>query len=166
MEGVFVVLWSAAPALFSVLMSAAALMLKGIDISLLNVDIGKYLLKWFMAGFVLDYVFPFVIVVGAVTAVYKFTAGNNLNLRHAFYGSLAFGALWEAAKHLFALYIAYSPSYRHSKLYGSLGAMMLLFGWIFSSTCLFLFIAAASKAAFDSGPARPSRRQQGNIGRA
>lgn len=161
-----VLMVSAAAALLSVLMSAAALILKGIDLSLLNVDIGKYLLKWFMAGFVLDYVFPFVIVVGAVTAVYKFTAGSNLNLRHAFYGSLAFGALWEAAKHLFALYIAYSPSYRQSSLYGSLGAVMLLFGWIFSSTCLFLFTAAASKAAFDRSPARPRRRQQGNIGRA
>ncbi len=153
-----VLMVSVAAALVSVLMSAAVRVIRGIDVSLLNVDIGKYFLDWFIAGFVLDYVFPFLMVVGAVTAVYKFTAGGNLNLRHAFYGSLAFTVLWEAAKRLFAVYITYSPSYRHSKVYGSLGAMMLLFGWIFSTTSLFLFTAAASKAAFDRGPARPRRR--------
>jgi len=101
---------------------------------------------YFLKAIALKYVFPFALVVTAVTVVFRIFSGPDLNIRYAFYGSLIFSFLWELAKQGFAFYLRYFPTY--NMLYGSLGAIMILLLWMFFTAAILLFSAAIARAAF------------------
>ncbi len=101
--------------------------------------------------------FPLILVVGGTAAAYKIVGGKMVTLLSAFYGSVIFTVLWEAAKLFFTWYIANFNSY--NKLYGPLGALMLLLLWIFYSACIFLFGASVTAAHAEhrgTGAANPN----------
>ena len=89
---------------------------------------------------------PFALMTLSVTLVYRMFSGTRLNLRYAFYGALCFTVLWEAGKQVFAWYVLNFPSY--NKIYGSLGAIMMLLLWFFYSANIFLLSASFTVAAY------------------
>lgn len=102
----------------------------------------------FIVLLLLKSLLPFVLMTLSVTLVYRMFSGAKLNLRYAFYGALCFTALWEAGKQLFAWYVLNFPSY--NKIYGSLGAIMMLLFWFFYSANIFLLSASFTVAAYRS----------------
>ncbi len=140
-----VVLIALVAAIASLTMTATARILKAIDIKVYGVDVADY----FIESITFKYVLPAAILIVSVAFVYRMFAGPNLNIRRAFAGSIMFTALWEAAKHLFALYIANFQTY--NRFYASLGALMILMAWIFFSVSIFLFSASYARASFSGG---------------
>jgi len=139
---VFVILLAVVAVFASILVTAGMGVIEGITLKVIGENASGYIVN----GLVLKYVFPFVLVVIAVTIVFKIFSGPDLNIRYAFYGSLIFSFLWEMAKQGFALYLRYFPTY--NRLYGSLGAIMILLLWMFFTAAIFLFSAAIARAAF------------------
>ncbi len=129
-------------ALFSIMVTAVAKVITELDTTVLGIDLGYYLIE----SLTLKYIMPFVIVVVAAAVVFRIFSGPHLNFRYALYGSLLFTVIWEIAKHLFALYISYFPSY--NKFYGSLGAIMVLLLWLFFTLSIFLFSASIARVAY------------------
>lgn len=129
--------------LISIGLPIAAEVLSKIKIAAFDIDISYYIAK----SITFKYFLPVVIMVIAVAFIFKIMVGKNIRTRHAILGSVMFSVLWEAAKHLFALYIAHFGSF--NKMYGSLGAIMIMLLWIFYSSVILLFSAefiAAVKA--------------------
>lgn len=121
--------------LISIGLPIAAEILSRIKISTLGIDLSYYIAK----SITFKYFMPVVMMVIAVAFIFKIMAGRNLKAKHAVLGSIIFSVLWEAAKHLFALYIAHFGSF--NKMYGSLGAIMILLLWIYYSAVILLFSA-------------------------
>lgn len=105
------------------------------QIAAFGIDISYYIAK----SITFKYFMPVVIMVIAVAFIFKIMVGRNLKARHAVLGSIIFSVLWEAAKHLFALYITHFGSF--NKMYGSLGAIMIMLLWVFYSSIILLFSA-------------------------
>ncbi len=139
-------------AFISIMMTAASVLLKEARVSFFGWDIFHYLIQ----SVIFKYVLPFLLVTFIVGLVYKIFSDSNMDLNHAFYGSLVFTSLWETAKHLFEWYILNFPSY--NKFYGSIGALMALLLWMFYSSNIFLFSASIAKAAYDRGGIRRNKR--------
>jgi membrane protein len=139
---VLVLLMAIFTALFSIMVTAAAKIITDLDTTVFGIDLGYYLIE----SLTLKYIMPFVIVVVAAAGVFRIFSGPHLNFRYALYGSLLFTVTWEIAKHLFALYISYFPSY--NKFYGSLGAIMVLLLWLFFSLSILLFSASIARVAY------------------
>ncbi|MFQ5441710.1 MAG: YihY/virulence factor BrkB family protein [Thermodesulfobacteriota bacterium] len=139
---VAVVLLAVFSAFVSIIVTTAINIVERVDMTVLGFDLTHYIFE----GIAVKYVFPFVVVVAAVTVVYKIFSGPNLVFRYAFYGAVIFAFLWEAAKQFFALYLYYFPSY--NRFYGSLGTIMVLLIWMFFSAAIFLFSASVARAAF------------------
>lgn len=89
---------------------------------------------------------PFMLMTLSVTLAYRMFSGTKLNLKYAFNGALCFTVLWEAGKQLLAWYVLNFPSY--NKIYGSLGAVMMLMLWFFYSANIFLLSASFTAAAY------------------
>lgn len=139
---VLVALMAVLAALFSVLITAAVGIIRRVDISLYGID----LTYWLLESLTLKYIVPFLIIVFTVTVVFQIFSGPNLRIRYAFYGSLIFAVLWEAAKQGFTFYIYNFPAY--NRFYGSLGTVMVLLVWGYFSAMIFLFSASVARAAF------------------
>ncbi len=139
----FVLFMSVAAAFFSLMVTALAGILKHYKFKVLGVDLYFYLIE----SLTLKYILPMSFMVVAAALVYRMFSGPNLNLRHAFYGSILFTALWEAAKQLFALYISYFPAF--NKFYASIGTIMLLMVWIYYTISIFLFCAAFARVSYE-----------------
>lgn len=129
-------------ALFSVLVTAFAEVVKVYKFKVFGIDLYYYLIQ----SFFLKYLLPLFLIVVAVAFVYRMFGGRNLSFRHAIFGSIFFTVLWETAKQLFTYYIANFPAY--NRFYASIGTVMLLMIWIFYTVCIFLFCAAFARAAF------------------
>lgn len=134
---------SVAAAFFSLMTTALAEILKHYRFKLLGIDLYYYLIE----SLTFKYILPMSFMIVAAALVYRMFSGPNLNLRHAFYGSILFTALWEAAKQLFALYISYFPAF--NKFYASIGAVMLLMVWIYYTISIFLFCAAFARVSYE-----------------
>lgn len=140
--GLFMIMLAIVAALSSIAVTALSFVLEGREISFLGL------------GFVYDvlvitvfrFIVPFLMVSSVVAMVYRVLGGPNLDFRHAFFGSILFTIMWEAAKQLFAFYVANFESY--NRFYGSLGTLMILLMWIFYSVSIFLFSASVARAAF------------------
>ncbi|MFQ5479667.1 MAG: YihY/virulence factor BrkB family protein [Thermodesulfobacteriota bacterium] len=139
---VFVILLAVFAVFASIIVTAAMGVVESATFSLPGLDMAGYVLEILA----LKYVFPFVLVVVAVTVVFKIFSGPELYLRYAFFGSLIFSFIWELAKWGFTLYLYYFPTY--NRLYGSLGTIMILLLWMFFTAAIFLFSAAVARAAF------------------
>ena len=121
--------------LISIGLPLAAKILSRIKIAAFGIDISYYLAR----SVTFKYFMPVVIMVIAVAFIFKIMVGKNIKARHAILGSIIFSVLWEAAKQLFALYITHFGSF--NKMYGSLGAIMIMLLWIFYSAIILLFSA-------------------------
>ncbi|MBI3755344.1 MAG: YihY/virulence factor BrkB family protein [Deltaproteobacteria bacterium] len=121
--------------LISIGLPLAAEVLSKVKIAAFGIDISYYLAK----SITFKYFMPVVIMIIAVAFIFKIMAGKNIKARHAILGSIIFSVLWEAAKHLFALYITHFGSF--NKMYGSIGAIMIMLLWIFYSAIILLFSA-------------------------
>jgi membrane protein len=91
-------------------------------------------------GFLLSYLLPFVLVLIAVTCLYRYVPTQRPAWRNAAAGGLTMALLWEAAKHLFSGYVQHLSVY--SRMYGSLLVVVLFLLWIYYSAALLLFGAA------------------------
>lgn len=129
-------------AFISIVITAASLVLRQIKISVFGVDLSYYLIQ----SFTFKYALPFFLVAFMSAIVYRIFSGASLNFRYAFYGSVVFTLLWEAAKHLFTWYISNFAAY--SAFYASLGTLMVLLVWIYYSVNIFLYSASVAKAAY------------------
>ena len=90
--------------------------------------------------FLLSYLLPFVLLLTAVTFLYRYLPQKRPPWREAFIGGLFLAVLWELAKHLFSNYVQHLSVY--GRMYGSLLAVVLFLLWIYYSAALFLFSAA------------------------
>lgn len=103
---------------------------------------------------VLD-VFEFLLLVGALMALYRFVPNTPVRRTHAFVGGL-FGAVGlELAKRLLALYIASVPTY--SAVYGAFATVPILLVWIYIAWVIVL-LGAVVTAYLPSLLAGPRRR--------
>jgi membrane protein len=88
----------------------------------------------------LSYLLPFILVLTAVTCLYRYLPHTQPAWGHAMVGGLVLAVLWEFAKHVFSSYIQNLSVY--SRMYGSLLVVVLFLLWVYYSAALFLFGAA------------------------
>lgn len=151
--GLFMILLAILAALSSVAVTALSYTIQDLNTGIQGLQYVFNLLSLLLFGLIL----PFLLVAGIIAVVFRVLARANLDFRHAFLGSMVFAVLWEAAKQLFALYVANFQSY--NKFYGSIGALMILLMWIYYSASLFLLSASVARAAYlASGSRRTTRR--------
>lgn len=143
-------------AFISIIITAASLLLRQVEIPVFGVALSYH----FLLSLTFKYLLPFFLVAFMTAIVYRIFSGPNLNFRYAFYGSVVFTLLWEAAKHLFTWYISKYSAY--SVFYVSLGTLMVLLLWIYYSVNIFLYSASVAKAAYERmgrpGEDRTNRR--------
>ncbi len=140
--GLFMILLAIVAALSSIAVTALSFVFEGREIGIASLGI---IYEVFVIA-LFRFVIPFLMVSLVVAMVYRVLAAGNLDFRHAFFGSILFTVLWEAAKQLFAFYVANFGSY--NRFYGSLGTLMILLMWIFYSVSIFLFSASVARAAY------------------
>lgn len=90
--------------------------------------------------FLLSFVLPFVLMLIAVSCLYRYLPSRRPAWRHALIGSAVLTLLWELAKHLFSYYLQSLSVY--SQMYGSLLVVVLFLLWVYYSAVLFLYGAA------------------------
>lgn len=90
--------------------------------------------------FLLSYSLPFLLVLAAVTCLYRYVPRTRPLWRDAAVGGLVLTLLWEGAKHLFSTYVPSLTVY--SRMYGSLLVVVLFLLWMYYSAVLLLFSAA------------------------
>lgn len=76
----------------------------------------------------LSYLVPFLVISAMFTVVYKILPYTRVQWRSAVIGGIFAGVLWQIALHVFTFYVVHFASY--NKVYGSLGAAILLLVWI------------------------------------
>jgi membrane protein len=94
--------------------------------------------------FLVGYVFPYLILAAAFTAIYKIIPNTSISFRHALAGGTSCAFLFEAAKHFFTWYFQRSQQY--NVVYGSLVAIVIPVVWTFYSSCVLLFCAEVVSA--------------------
>lgn len=99
----------------------------------------------------LAYVVPFLVTLLICFLIYHIVPDRRVSARAAIRGALFTGVLWEAAKHLFTVYVSAFGSY--SIVYGSLGAAAVLLVWVYYSAAV-LLLGAEVTALLDGVPAR------------
>ena len=99
----------------------------------------------------LAYVVPFLVTLLICFLIYLLVPDRRVSARAAFQGAIFTGVLWEAAKHLFTVYVTAFGSY--SIVYGSLGAAAALLIWVYYSAAV-LLLGAEVTALLDGVPAR------------
>lgn len=98
----------------------------------------------FLLKFILGYLFPYLILALAFTAIYKIIPNTPIAFRHALAGGTSCAFLFELAKHFFTWYISRSSQY--NIVYGSLEAIIILVVWTFYSSSILLFCAEVVSA--------------------
>jgi membrane protein len=94
--------------------------------------------------FIVGYIFPYLILSFAMTAIYKIIPHASIAFRHALAGGASCAFLFEMAKHFFTWYV--SRSHQYNVIYGSLEAMVILVVWTFYSSSILLFCAEVVSA--------------------
>jgi membrane protein len=90
--------------------------------------------------FLLRRVLPPVLLVCGATMLYHYVPQDHPPWRRALAGAFVFAPLWEAARHLFAIYVMNSAYY--GLMFGSLLAGVLSLLWIYYTAALVLYGAA------------------------
>ena len=124
----------------SFLVSAFSGPLERFYLGLFGVTLARSGLLEFLVG----YLFPYLILAVAFTAIYKIIPNTSISFRHALAGGTSCAFLFEAAKHFFTWYFQRSQQY--SVVYGSLEAIVILVVWTFYSSCVLLFCAEVVSA--------------------
>jgi membrane protein len=99
---------------------------------------------WHIAG----YIVPLCLSVMMFALLYKIIPNRPIRWREALAGGLFAGSAWELSKHLFALYLSHFGNY--SRVYGSLGGIVILMVWTFYSSMI-LFLGAEIAADYGRG---------------
>ncbi len=89
--------------------------------------------------FLVGYLFPYLTLAVAFTAVYRIIPNTPVSWRHAAAGGFSCAFLFEVAKHFFTWYIGHATQY--NVIYGSLEAIVILVLWAFYSSSILLFCA-------------------------
>jgi membrane protein len=126
--------------LFSLFATAFSRIMEAYHFKILGVDLADSDFIQFMVG----YIFPYLILSLAFTAIYKIIPNTSIAFRHALAGGASCAFLFEAAKHFFTWYVARSSQY--NIIYGSLEAMIILVVWTFYSSSILLFCAEVVSA--------------------
>ncbi len=126
--------------LLSFSVTAFAGFLQELEIILWGIDLAKSALLEFLIG----YLFPYLILTFAFTAIYKIIPNTPISFHHALAGGASCALLFEVAKHLFTWYIRNYG--RYGMTYGGLEAMVILVLWTFYSSCILLFCAEVVSA--------------------
>jgi membrane protein len=95
-------------------------------------------------GFLVGYLFPYLVLVLAFTGVYRIIPNTSISLRHALAGGASCAFLFELAKHFFTWFVVRSPKY--NVIYGSMEAIVILVVWVFYSSIILLFCAEVVSA--------------------
>ncbi len=105
---------------------------------------GINLAKSALLEFLIGYLFPYLILTLAFTAIYKIIPNIPISFHHALAGGASCALLFEVAKHFFTWYIRNYG--RYGMTYGGLEAMVILVLWTFYSSCILLFCAEVVSA--------------------
>jgi len=91
--------------------------------------------------------------------ILKFLPNAPTTWREAFVGGAVAGILWELAKRGFTYYLSHFANY--NKVYGGLGALMILILWIYYTSMILLLGAEAASLYEDFQQARAAGDSQG-----
>jgi membrane protein len=91
-------------------------------------------------GFLIAYVFPFLVVLGAVTTLYRYLPRTRPPWEDAAMGGIVLALLWELGKHFVRNYVQEFTIY--GRMYGSFLAVILFLLWVYYTAALFLYGAA------------------------
>jgi membrane protein len=94
--------------------------------------------------FLVGYLFPYLVLAFAFTAIYKIIPNTSITFHHALAGGASCAFLFELAKHFFTWYVVRTPHY--NVVYGSLGTIVILVVWAFYSSIILLFCAEVVSA--------------------
>ncbi|KPK92547.1 MAG: hypothetical protein AMJ94_04830 [Deltaproteobacteria bacterium SM23_61] len=94
--------------------------------------------------FLVGYLFPYLVLALAFTAVYRIIPNTSISFRHALAGGGSCAFLFELAKHFFTWFVVRSPKY--NVIYGSMEAIVILVVWVFYSSIILLFCAEVVSA--------------------
>lgn len=108
----------------SFVLTAGLKLVKNLDVSILGMTPGSWPWIWELLGFAA----PILVTVLAFTMIYKVMPNTAVSTRIALIGGIVAGVLWELAKHAFSYYVNNFADY--SRVYGSLGGVILLLVWI------------------------------------
>ncbi len=86
--------------------------------------------------FIVAYLFPALAAMLMFTLFFKAVPNARVSWRNAFAGGIICTALWEAAKHLFGIYVESLPAY--GMLFGSMATTVIFLLWIYYSSCIIL----------------------------
>jgi membrane protein len=110
------------------------------DLGLFGVALARSGLLEFLVG----YVFPYLILAAAFTAIYKIIPNTSISFRHALAGGTSCAFLFEAAFYFLAWYFQRSQQY--SVVYGRLAAIVILVVSAFYLMSVLLFCAEVVSA--------------------
>lgn len=116
--------------LLSFTVSSAAGILERYSVNILGIEIG------YIAGILLQYIAPFILVFMTFTAIYVIIPRVKIPWRNAVAGALFVTLMWELAKYFFTWYV--KNVIRFGTIYGSLTTFILFLLWVFYSSCIFL----------------------------
>ncbi len=85
---------------------------------------------------------PYVLVIGAFTALYMFVPNARVRFGPAFLGGIVGGILWQSAGWTFALFVSSSTQY--AAIYSSFAVLVLFLIWLYVSWLVLLFGADLS----------------------
>jgi membrane protein len=131
----------------SIVLTSLLTYIQNVHLPGLHMRAGELPYVWSVAGNVVS--LGLSILMFSVT--YKIIPNKPILWSEAFIGGAFAGSAWEAAKYLFALYLAHFANY--NKVYGSLGGLVILVVWTFYSMTI-LFIGA--EIAADRGTKLPA----------
>ena len=89
-----------------------------------------------IAGFLIRYVVPFMVILFTVTVVYIFLPKKKVKLSHAYNGAFFTTAFHEIAKNIFTWYVG--SIVKFGTIYGPLTAFVVFLLWVYYSSCIFL----------------------------
>ncbi|MCK6470269.1 MAG: YihY family inner membrane protein [Planctomycetes bacterium] len=114
--------------IFTRLAITSAFLLWGPVMVLLSIALTEYVSSWPVLG---GYVVPVVLTAVAFTGFYMIMPHVQVRITSALAGGIVGALLWELSKIGFLVYVSHAVTI--SKLYGSLGIVPVLFGWIYLS---------------------------------
>ena len=86
---------------------------------------------------------PYVLVIAAFTFIYVLIPNTGVKVRHALYGGVVAGVLWETVGRLFASFVVTSTNY--TAIYSSFAVLLLFMIWLYLS---WLILLLGSSIAF------------------
>lgn len=121
--------------------TAGLKLVKSVDAVILGTSPASWPWIWDLAGFAV----PVLITIAAFTLIYKIMPNTAVPTHVALTGGLFAGVLWEAAKHALSYYVNNFVDY--SRVYGSLGGVILLLVWINYSALVTMLGAEVASVA-------------------